>query len=272
MPEPDATVELRSGDVRVTIALAHGGRVAQITVGSQALLCDDRSSGPIGWGSYPMAPWAGRLRGGRFTFEGVTHQLELNHTDDDGARHAIHGTVFDAAWTLDSVPTPTSSSLRCALDASLGWPLGGLARQSITLTDDALTCELSVESDDGSFPASIGWHPWFVKPDRLVIRPEGMFERNGIGLPLDRLVPPAPHPWDDTFRNVEPVELCYDTGPDVGTVTVTSDCDHWVVYDHPPHATCVEPQSGPPDALNVAPFIITPGQPLHRWMRIAWSR
>ena len=53
-------------------------------------------------------------------------------------------------------------------------------------------------------------------------------------------------------------------------MTVTSDCDHWVVYDQPAHATCVEPQSGPPDALNVAPVVVSPGEPLTRTMTITW--
>ena len=31
---------------------------------------------------------------------------------------------------------------------------------------------------------------------------------------------------------------------------MTSTCDHVVLYDQPRHAICVEPQTGPPDALN----------------------
>ena len=42
-------------------------------------------------------------------------------------------------------------------------------------------------------------------------------------------------------------------------VTISSACDHWVVYDEPPHATCVEPQTGPPDAFNIRPEVVEPG-------------
>ena len=95
------------------------------------MLCDDPSAGAIGWGSYPMAPWAGRLRDGRFAFDGTTHQLPLNHTDEDGTRHAIHGTVFDAEWTVDEVG-PDAITLHCPLDTVPGWPFAGTARQTIS--------------------------------------------------------------------------------------------------------------------------------------------
>jgi len=49
---------------------------------------------------------------------------------------------------------------------------------------------------------------------------------------------------------------------------VESDCDHWVIYDMPQHALCVEPQSGPPDGFTLDPHIITPGTSLQRTMKL----
>ena len=94
-------IEMEAGDAFVTVAPTDGGRIAQIQVGELALLKDDRSGGPMTWGSYPMAPWAGRVRHGRFEFDGRTHQLPRNLEP-----HAIHGTVFTAgctdwAWGLE---------------------------------------------------------------------------------------------------------------------------------------------------------------------------
>ena len=206
---PTQAVELRSGDVVVTVEPAAGGRIGQIAVGRQQLLCDDPSAGAIGWGAYPMAPWAGRLRDGRFAFDGTTHQLPLNHTDEDGTRHAIHGTVFDAEWTVDEVG-PDAITLHCPLDTVPGWPFAGTARQTIIVADDRVTCRLLVDTDGDPFPASIGWHPWFRKPDRLTFEPDGMYARGGIGLPHATLVPPVAGPWDDCFVNHRPVTLHYD--------------------------------------------------------------
>ena len=44
-----------------------------------------------------MAPWTGRVRDGRFTFDGVAYQLPLNKPP-----HAIHGTARDHPWTVDA--------------------------------------------------------------------------------------------------------------------------------------------------------------------------
>jgi aldose 1-epimerase len=46
-----------------------------------------------------------------------------------------------------------------------------------------------------------------------------------------------------------------------------------VVYDQLAHATCVEPQSGPPNAQNMGVAqVLAPGEMLQRTMTIAWER
>jgi aldose 1-epimerase len=98
-----------------------------------------------------------------------------------------------------------------------------------------------------------------------------MYERDAEHMPSGRIVEPRPGPWDDCFVNTAPVGLRF-PGFDV---TVTSDCDHWVVFDEPRDATCVEPQSGPPDAFNLAepgPAVLEPGGEHVRTMTIEWRR
>lgn len=252
---------------------AAGGRIGQIEVAGHCLLVDipTTDAHPTSWGSYPMAPWAGRIRTGRFEFAGTRHRLDLNHVDGDGGAersHSIHGTVFSRSWTIDE-QSDTTATLSCHLAGALGWPFGGTARQHIDLGRDRVTCELLVEADNGRFPAEIGWHPWFRKPDHLDFAPTAMYQRDEFGLPTGELVEPSSGPWDDCFINVEPVRLTYDRSA-APTVTVTADCDHWVIYDEPTNATCVEPQSGPPNAFNLAPHVVTPSDPLRRTMSIAW--
>ena len=54
---------------------------------------------------------------------------------------------------------------------------------------------------------------------------------------------------------------------------MTSTCDHVVLYDQPRHAICVEPQTGPPDALNhlERATLVRRGHPLVAEMSLAWS-
>jgi aldose 1-epimerase len=291
-------VELNAADdeheVRLTVSTVAGGRVRQILVSNVGLLAEpiygDRQS--TGWGSFPMAPWVGRIRNGRFTFLDHDIALALNHQDggrggggtltptragthgdlpeEDRDRHAIHGTTFSRPWTVDTVDT-ARLEMSCNLVGALGWPFAGVARQSITLAPDGVDFAMSVESTDGStYPASLGWHPWFAKPDRLDFHPVAMYQQDDAGLPTGDLVVPPPGPWDDCFVNHQPIRLHYDRQI-ASIVTVSSSADHWVVYDGPEHATCVEPQTGPPDALTLRPKIVAPGVPLRMTMRIAWT-
>ena len=100
--------------------------------------------------------------------------------------------------------------------------------------------------------------------------------RDELGLPTGRLIDPSGGPWDDCFVTSAPIRLHYDR--DVApVVTVGSDCDHVVLFDRPPHATCVEPQSGPPDAPSLradgpggGAQVVAPGTPLVRTMTITW--
>ena len=70
-------IELEAGQAFVSIDPEAGGRIAQIEVGEVALLKDDRSGGAMIWGCYPMVPWAGRVRHGRFEFDGQRVQRAL---------------------------------------------------------------------------------------------------------------------------------------------------------------------------------------------------
>ncbi|NND76070.1 MAG: aldose epimerase [Ilumatobacter sp.] len=280
-------VDGRHGHASVDIDPAAGCRVAQITVDGHPLLVDPGARDPqsVMWGAYPMAPWAGRIRHGQFRLFGVDRELELNTEDGDGndpnRRHALHGTVFDRAWTVETA-TATTVTASCPLAAPerstpslrhFGWTFGGTAHQTLELLDGQLCCHLSIEvdhEDHAPFLGEVGWHPWFRTPDALSFHPDAMYERDEVGLPTGRLVEPAPAPWDDCFVNTAPVTLHYGE-PDLGlTLTLSSDCDHWVIYSTPDDAICCEPQSGPPDAFNIRPRLVTHTHPLRRTMNIAW--
>lgn len=274
---------------------AAGGRLRQITVATSAgevdLFAPSAETPPnsTGWGSFPMAPWVGRIRHGRFDFLGEQVRLDLDHSDGGSSgggpidppdpapddidaadrRHAIHGTTYFRPWTVVDA-TDTTIEMTCPIQGARNWPYRGVARQRLSLHADRLDLELGVEVDDRPAPVSLGWHPWFAKPDRIDLAPVAMYRRDEIGIPTGELVAPSPPPWDDCFVMHGPVVLHYvrDVAP---TVTISSDdCDHWVVFDGTAHATCVEPQSGPPDAPNVRPEIVTPTHPMQRSMTIRW--
>ncbi len=256
-----------------TVSPTHGGRVATLQVATPQVAGTDLIVGPdpslpaAGWGSYPMVPYAGRIRNGRFTFDGVDYQMPINF-----APHAIHGMGFEQSWEAAPVVAGAESS-SVAMSCRLDWELGGESQQHIELTASSLTCVLSVIAGDRPMPCSLGWHPWFIKPEHVELAFERMYPRDDDYITDGHSVsPPPPPPWDDCFA--DPLSTpCLSIGG--VEVTISSDCDFWVVYDMPAHATCVEPQTALPNAFNLGSVggatRLGPGEELRRSMTIAWN-
>lgn len=259
----EAVLDLRAGDARVVVRPEHGGRLGSVQVAGRELLVTGHELGPIYWGSYPMAPWAGRIRHGAFSFAGTAHQLPLA-----APPHALHGVVFDRPWRVDG---PDALSI----DLDERWPFRGRVRQRFAVRENGLDVEMTLEADE-PMPAVMGWHPWFRRalepggtPVSLTFDPAQMLVRDAEGIPTGELVAPPDGPWDDCFTGLRSDPVLEWPGL---RLTLSSSCPWWVVYTQPAHAVCVEPQSGPPDAANHDPEVVAPGAPLRHTMAWRWER
>lgn len=271
-----ASLELALDGVRVVLEPDSGGRIAQLELDGHRILHDTAGTADdptaTGWGSFPMAPYAGRVRHGRFAIDGVEHRLPLRI-----GPHAMHGTVLDRPWTVTGHTT-----VSCSMRTGLGddWPWEGWCEQHLELDGERLALRLEVHSSGDPFPASAGWHPWFRTrlPTgaalNLDVAADAMVGRDAEGIPTGEWGPPSHRPWDDCLRDVEwPVRLRWvsDGRVDIG-VDVWADTRFVVIYDRPDHAWCVEPQTAPPDALGTTADVVTPEHPLvvtgeWRWIR-----
>ncbi len=259
----EAVLDLRAGDARVVVRPEHGGRIGSVRIGGRELLVAGHGLGPIYWGSYPMAPWAGRIRGGRFTFRGATHQLPLA-----APPHALHGVVLDRPWRVDGDDA-------ISVDLDERWPYRGRVSQRFAVREDGLDVTMTLEADE-PMPATMGWHPWFRRalepggaPVALSLDAAEMLVRDGEGIPSGERVAPPPGPWDDCFTGLRSDPVLEWPGL---RLALSSSCAWWVVYTQPAYAVCVEPQSGPPDAANSGPDVAEPGAPLTHTMRWRWER
>lgn len=256
-------LELRAGEAAATVDPGGGGRLATLGVGGLDLLTER--------GCFVMAPWAGRTGHGRFIFDGVEHALPVV---DRHAPHAIHGTVRDRPWVVESAD-PRSVRLSAGLGSD--WPWDGWCEQVITLNHDSIRLELSLHSVAERFPAVVGWHPWFTKPDHVTVAAAALLQRGDDHLPTGvRLAPPLPDrlgDLDDCFEDIQwPARLRWDDAGVELAIDATG-CDHVVVFTEPEDATCVEPQTAPPNALTTGDAaIVTRGQPLLASTRWSWSR
>ena len=254
-------IRLAAGGATATLDPDAGGRLASLVVAGRERLVTD-GPGPTMWGCFPMAPWAGRVRDGRFRWAGATHQLPRRLPP-----HALHGTVLDRPWTVES-----TDGAGAVLSAPLGpgWPWPGRARQELRLRPEGLDLRLEVHADGDPFPASCGWHPWFRRPVELELDAESLWQRDATDIPTGELVPaPASvEGLDDCLTGLRrPPRLRW---PDGLVLDVVSDCEHVVVFTEPEHARCVEPQTGPPDALTLAPTVVGP-DPLVATATFAWE-
>ncbi len=216
------------------------------------------------WGSYPMVPWAGRIRDGLFNHGGITHQMPCN-----APPHAIHGTGFTSEWSVLDDST-------IALDLATPWPFGGRVTQQFALSDSELVITMALTAAV-EVPAMLGWHPWFARyltadeetvEAELSFGPGLMYELDDVAIPTGELVTPPPGPWDNCFTSLQQSPTI--RWPGLLEMSLESSCSHWVVYTEPEHALCVEPQSGPPDEFNRKPMIIEAGQGYEAWFRLSW--
>ncbi|AIR99595.1 aldose epimerase [Streptomyces glaucescens] len=256
-------ITLSAGDAEATLAPGNGGRVTGLRVGGTELLRQgDR------FGCFPMVPWCGRIRDGRFRDGAAVHQMPLN-----AGPHAIHGTARDAAWT---VARAAADEAVLTYDLTEPWPYRGRVTQVVALTPDTLTLTMSVETYESSFPAQLGWHPWFNRTlggagVEIGFEPAWQEERGDDHLPTGNRTDPRPGPWDDCFGMPDGVDVTL-TWPGALRLRVTSPEQWVVVYDEQEAAVCVEPQTGPPDGLNTAPRLVTPLEPLEATTTWSWTR
>lgn len=259
-------MHLNAPDFVCAVDEASGGRVTSLSVrGAELLVQEGRDA--FHWGSFPMAPWVGRLRDGTLCYNGQRYRFPLNSPP-----HALHGLVTKRRWEI-------TGAGELSVDLVEPWPWRGRVIQRIVQEANSLVFYLRVESAE-PMPVAIGWHPWFqkkIRPGRgadwlqaeLIVSPRHMFLNDASGLPTGELGPPTPPPWDDCFTDLadDPVIRW----GDFLELRVQSTCRYWVIYDQEKDGLCVEPWSGPPNSLNMhAPTVVVPGRPLEEWMRWTW--
>jgi aldose 1-epimerase len=255
------TIVLEAGPDRALIDPVAGGRLGSLVAGGRERLVDRPQPGAelpaISWGSFLMAPWAGRISNGRLAWGGEVVSLEPNL-----GGHAIHGVVFDVPWQLERQAGGTAE-LACEIDPRR-WPFGGRVRQRYRLEPGRLRVEAEVTASR-PMPAALGWHPWFsragddvavtVRADERLRLDPGLIptgERVRVDGPDDLRSGPllGSRRLDDVFIGVRgPASVRW---PDLELVIEYEPPLTNVVVFTPPGSVCVEPQTAWPDAARLA--------------------
>ena len=241
-----------------------GGRIARLVVDQVDMIVGARSQhdDPLDWGLYPMAPFAGRLRNGVLGWRDRTHTFPRLRPP-----HALHGTVHDTQWELDHVDDSMCSMSTALVDP---WPFPGRVTHRITLHRDHLALRLTLDADV-DMPAQLGWHPWFNKPESVDLTANAIHPRDADGIASARPEPIEQLSWGDLDDCFTEVDENLTITIDGRRLRLRTSCRQWVVYDRPSHATCIEPQSGPPNALNDDPVIVSAGTSTSEWFTLSWE-
>lgn len=155
---------------------------------------------PLDTAAFPLFPFSGRIREGRFGWNGRDIRLPANFPPE---RHAIHGQSWQAAWTATQAG-PCSATLTYQHKAG-DWPWSYLAEQRFVLSPGGLSLDLSLTNQSNeAMPAGIGWHPYFPREDaRLAARLPHVWQPDAERLPTGRITaspmiaPSADRPVDD---------------------------------------------------------------------------
>ncbi|MDN8601758.1 aldose 1-epimerase [Citrobacter sp. S2-9] len=214
------------------------------------------------YGCFPMVPWAGRLGYATLKVNEQSYALPANKPP-----HALHGMACYSSWEIVEHKTDTLT-LRMPLGSP--WPWSGEVLQILTLKENSLVLRLEIHSKAESFPASAGWHPWFVKQLnqqnsdgqlQVVFDADWQEEAGSDELPTGRRTSPQPGPWDDCFGFSSGLDVTLQW-PGKLNLNMTSAAQSLVVFDKQPDATCVNPLTQAPNAINLTPQFVTTDAPL----------
>ncbi len=211
--------------------------------------------------SFLMAPWAGRIQHGRFTYQG---QAIHYPSRIEGLPHSMHGFTRDLPWQVVE-QTTDNVSLRFTYQATAEWPFSFTILQGYTLTEKGLLIEVEAENTGETvMPFSMGHHPFFpadaqtkiyanvkkawfsdesLMPTHLDDHP--LVERLAVGYPVQEAA------WDTIFTGWDRVAIVEWANRRL-RYTVSHPMDFFVLYNPQGEAWfCAEPFGNITDSFNL---------------------
>jgi aldose 1-epimerase len=263
-------ISISAGPLHLDIAPGIGGSIARFYSKEKAQSLDwmrpatqeaIAEGNPQMMASFPMAPFCGRVREGRFVFAGRQISLPRNFGNSP---HAIHGNAWKLPWRVNAHDSASASLI---LEHERGdWPFAYRAEQHFVLTPRSLEIELVVvNTDAAAMPVGIGQHPYFAYTPGMTLQAEvaQMWEverdmpvklsRNDTVESLARGLKMASATLDNNFIGWK--HMATMRWPETGRrlrMTAQPPLSYLVVYTPPSREfLCVEPVSNTVDWLNL---------------------
>jgi aldose 1-epimerase len=187
---PDDALTLRAGALQAVLWPGLGGRIAALHGQGVDWLKPipldlPAESALLSGGSYPMAPYCGRIENGRFRFAGREHRLPPHRIS---APHSLHGLAWDTPFRAEQV---SDSEARMALDhpGDGAWPWAFRLEQTVRLEPESLSLSLTlISTDPAPQPVGLGFHPFFPRDEdvRLTFAAKGWWRLGPSKVPVGR--------------------------------------------------------------------------------------
>jgi len=157
-------IRLENGDLLVDVT-REGGALWRVLAkrGGEALSLfreppEGADRNPLHAACFPLVPFANRVRGNRFSFEGRDHTLEPNMSWD---RHYLHGDGWISRWE-ETARGDDHVGLRLQPHRAAGTPYIYEAEQTVRIAGRSLEMALKLTNrGEVALPFGLGWHPYF---------------------------------------------------------------------------------------------------------------
>ena len=158
------------------------------------------AKGKVGGQGDVLIPFPGRVRDGRYMFEGQTYQMPLN--DKDGP-NAIHGFVRLVPWdVVEHSERVVTFGLMQWENAHTGYPFALGFLISYVLEEKGLLCRFAItNTGNRAAPVAAGFHPYFtvgaerIDTDTLTLPFASTLEMANL-LPTGNVLPVDGTPFD----------------------------------------------------------------------------
>src|SRR5579871_2056309 len=165
------------------------------------------AKGKVGGQGDVLIPFPGRVRDGRYTFEGLSYQMFCN--DKDGP-NAIHGFLRLVPWEIaQQSENAITFSIALNADDHPGYPFALLASVAYMLDESGLTCHFAILNiGERTAPVAAGFHPYFtvgsdrIDEDTLQVPMAATLQMENL-LPTGQIIPVDGTPYD--FRRPQPI-------------------------------------------------------------------
>lgn len=164
-PPSGEQYDLTRGSQRATVVEVGGGVRTYTVEGRDVLHPYDLDAICDGAHGTPLVPWPNRIGDGSYTFDGISHQLDLTEPDK---HNAIHGLLRWQPW-LPLERTPSRVVLATRLHPQPGYPFTLDVQVEYTLTEQGLTATTTaVNRGSTTCPYGHGQHPYLAPGGGLV--------------------------------------------------------------------------------------------------------